>query len=212
VSGFTAREYPGRAGFTLIEVLVATALSAVIMMALFSMFSSVADVSMDIRTRQGESAGERAFESILFDDLRSLYAAPGDVFEFSGKSGSFLGVDGVFLSFCTSASLNVAGSGPSLSLNRVEYLLREQGDAKEIHRRERSYCGVSGDWEWVDVLVVSGVQEVEVEYRNSTDNSLVSEWATGARYPDAVNVRLVYADQGEQSFTLGLSGMAGGGK
>lgn len=198
-------------GFTLIEVLVAVALSSVIMMALFGMFNSVVDVASSVRNQENSSYGERTFEGILFDDLRSVYAAQGDFFRFKGKSGSFLGIDGQLMEFCSTASLNNSGGNPSFSLQRVEYGLKGGSDSKDIYRRERSYCGLTGDWEWVEVLILKGISDIEIEYYDQTDNSFVTEWDRPAlQYPQSVSVKVTYPDKREQLFSVELSAMAVG--
>ncbi|BDQ38445.1 hypothetical protein SYK_28050 [Pseudodesulfovibrio nedwellii] len=197
-----------RAGFTLIEVLVAVALSSVIMMALFGMFNSVVDVASSVKFQESSSYGERTFEGILFDDLRSVYAASGDSFRFKGKSGSFLGIDGLLMEFCSTASLNNFGTSPSFSLQRVEYVMKGGSDTKNIYRRERNNCGLSGDWEWVEVPILKEISDIEIEYYDPEDNSFVTEWDGGnAQYPQAVNVKVVYPGNREHLFTVGLSAM-----
>jgi len=197
----------GRAGFTLLEVLVAVALSSVAMMALFSMFNAVTDVSSGIIKHEENAYGERALEAILFDDLRSVYADGGIEFAFDGGSTNFLDSDGVLLGFCTSASLNSVGDTPSFSLQRVEYLFEEEDEEARLVRRERSYSGVMGDWDWVEVVVLEGIRSMEVEYLNPLDNSFVSEWKS-KRYPKAVKVQIEYVDGRQHEFMIELSLMA----
>lgn len=199
----------GKAGFTLIEMIIAVALSAVIMMALFGMFSSVVDVASSIKFQESSSYGERTFEGILFDDLRSVYAASGDSFRFIGKSGSFLGLDGQIMEFCSSASLNSSGASPSFSLQRIEYVLKSNSDTKDIYRREKSYCGLSGEWEWVEVPILKGISDIDIRYFDSQDNAFITEWdGAKSRYPAAVTVKVVYPDNREHLFTVELSVMA----
>jgi len=205
------RAATARGGFTLLEVLIAMALSAVIMMALFAMFDSVADVAAGVRKQEEASEGVRALESILFDDLRSLYAGKKADFRFRGKSGSFLGGDGILMEFCTSASLGDNSEGACFSLQRVEYALKEDSGAGVLVRREKKYCGLSGRWPWVEAPIFKGVAELELEYFNAGSKAFQSEWdGSNNRYPSVVRFRILGVDGSEQRFSIGLSSMAGG--
>lgn len=117
----------GSSGFTLLETLVAITLSSVVMLALFGMFSGVVDVVSHVRMQEGVSYGQSIFRSLLMDDLRSVYLGSQPEFRFKGESGSFLGIDGGFLEFATSASLNSVGEGAATSLKRVQYTM-ERGE------------------------------------------------------------------------------------
>lgn len=192
------------------EVLIAVALSSVIMMALFGMFNAVVDVSSHVKSQEGEAYGERIFESILFDDLRSINTGEGSDFSFSGKSGSFLGNDGELMAFCTSTSLNSSSDTPLLSLQRVEYQLKSKGDTKMLYRRERPYAGISGNWKWIEVPVLAGVSDIEVEYLDPLDNSFVTDWSGKSGFPGAVRITVTYPGEQDRSFLVGLSFMAAG--
>lgn len=196
-----------RAGFTLMEVLVAVALSSVIMIALFGMFNTVVDVASGVKLREDAAYGDRAFESILFDDLRSVFKDGGSDFAFDGKGGSFLGEDGLLMGFATTASLSNRDDGPNLSVQRVEYRVEGNDDEKVLYRRERVYCGMKGDWDWVEVPVLKGLEEIEVEYLNGFDNTFVTEW-NGTKYPLSVRVALEYSGGRESEFLVELSTMA----
>lgn len=198
----------GRSGFTLLEVLIAMALSAVIMVALFAVFNAVADVAAGVKSHEAEGYGQRALESILFDDLRSVYRGSGANYKFTGNSGAFLGSDGEFLSFCTTATLGASGDGPSFSLRRVEYLLDGNSREKTLIRREKSYCGVKGDWEWVEVPILKGIADLEAEYLDPMDDSYVTEWVGMTRFPRAVLLHVTYVNGREYTFETGLSLMS----
>lgn len=200
----------GKAAFTLVEILVAVALSSVIMMALFGMFGSVVEVASSVKLQEDSSYGERTFEGILFDDLRSIYRKKNhNDFKFVGSSGSFLGADGLLMGFSTSASLNSVGSSADFSLQRVEYVLGGDSDSKDILRREKSYCGISGDWEWIEVPILKGITDIEFEYLDPLDDSMVTEWnSASTRFPKAVYVRVTYPGKREYLFVVELSSMA----
>ncbi len=191
------------AGFTLVEMLVAVTLSSVVMLALFAMFSGVVDVAAHVRTRGEVAHGQTTFEAILFNDLHSMCAGQGEDFRFVGRGGSFLGDDGEFLEFCTSASLSVVGISASLSMNRVAYSLKDSENGKTVFRSERPYCGVAGEWGSVEVPVLENVSELELEYLDSFDNTFVSEWdGSAGTYPQAVAVTVTHVKKNEYFFVV----------
>ena len=206
MNGHTRNRPSAKEGFTLLEVLIAMALSAVIMMALFSMFDSVVNVASGIKDKEGEAYGERIFESILFDDFRSIYASSKAEYAFSGKSGFFLGADGDLMSFCTTATLGPVGAQPVFSLQEVEYLLKGGSESKTVYRREKEYSGLTGNWEWVEVPIVKGVSDLRIEYQD-TDDSFVTEW-NKAGYPRAVKVEIEFGKNRGYAFLVNLSQMA----
>jgi type II secretion system protein J len=199
----------GSSGFTLIETLVAITLSSVVMLALFGMFSGVVDVVSHVRKQENVSYGQSIFRSLLMDDLRSIYLGSQEDFRFKGGSGSFLGIDGGFLEFATSASLNTVGGEVTTSLKRVQYTLVRGERGSDIVRRERAYCGVKGDWEWVEAVVFRGVEELELEYLDPEDWSYSTEWdKPEASCPRAVSVHVECADEREFSFVVELSAIS----
>lgn len=203
------RREHGRGGFTLLEVLIVVALSAVIMMGAFTLFDSVAEVALDVRKQEETSYGIQALKSILFDDLRSLYAESGQDFQFLGKNGSFLEGDGTLMAFCTTTSLGDNTVGVSFSLQRVEYSLKGDSDSRTLYRREKQHCGLAGRWQWVEVPVLNGIVELDLEYFDAQDNDYHSEWRSGSgRYPSEVRVHIVSKDALEYRFSIGLSSMA----
>ena len=191
------------------EVLVAVGLSSVIMMALFGVFNAVADVASGVIEHEKTSYGERAFEVILFDDLRSLYAKRGATYSFKGVNGSFLGLDGNLMEFCTSASLNNNTNGPTFSVQRVEYRLDEGEDGgKVLCRREKSHCGLAGNWEWVESPILRGIDEIEIEYLNGLDDTFITEWGAERGFPKAVKIKVILQGGYENVFLINLSLMA----
>ena len=196
---------PGQEGFTLLEVLIAVALSSVIMIGLFNMFDSVVSVSSHIKKRENVAYQGRTLESIMFEDLGSLYPSAGEDFSFYGYSGSFLGEDGKVMSFCTSASLESSEISRMLSLQRVEYLLKTGSDTRDLFRREKQHCGVLGDWDWVEVPIARGVAEIDVEYLDPFDNSFVTEWGPEKGFPTAVRVTIRYEELATSVFVVHLS-------
>lgn len=184
-----------KAGFTLIEMLVALTLSSVVMMALFSMYSGVVDVASHVKSEEGTAYGQSVFEAILSEDLQSVYTSIEDEFAFKGRSGDFLGIDGEFLSFCTSASLNAVGAQATMKLNRVEYVLEGGREGKALYRKEKNYCGIPGEWEWVKTKILENVTELELEYLSPEDNSYTTQWeSVKGSLPKAVSLLIVHSD------------------
>lgn len=206
-----AADRPGRAGFTLLEVLVAVALSAVAMMAVFTMFDTVTGLAVDVARNESAHYDNLAFEAVLFDDLRSLYLDEKDrAFRFDGNNAGLLDEESRVMSFATTASLASEREAPPLSVQRVEYVLREREDGvRELVRRERPYCGLLGDWEWADAAVLEGFEDLDVGYLDATDGSFADQWR-GTAPPQTLRVEVTWPGGRVDVFETGVSAMAGG--
>jgi type II secretion system protein J len=201
----------GRGGFTLLEVLVAVALSAVAMMAVFSMFDTVTGLAADVARKEGAHYDSLAFEAVFFDDLRSLYLDKTDqAFRFGGNNAGLLDEAGRVMAFATTASLAAGKENPPFSVQRVEYVVREREDGSRVLvRRERPYCGLMGDWEWADAAVLAGFEDLDVEYFDATDGSFADRWQ-GTNPPRAVRVEVTWAGERKDVFEVDMSTMGGG--
>lgn len=201
----------GRAGFTLLEVLVAVALSAVAMMAVFSMFGTVTGVAADVSRKEAGHYDGLAFEAVLFDDLRSLYFDAGDTeFRFVGNNAGLQDESRRVMAFATTASLASGRGDAPFSVQRVEYVLRERKDGeKELVRRERPYCGLMGDWEWVDAAVLAGFEDLDVTYLNPSDGAFGDQWR-GSGPPPSLRVEVLWPGDRKDIFEIDVSAMAGG--
>jgi prepilin-type N-terminal cleavage/methylation domain-containing protein len=142
-------------GFTLIEVLVAVVITAVVMSTLFGVYGQTLETSRSVSAASGEDQTARLLLGQIADDLDSLrYVAPKDVrpeagpgrsgragrtarqdvpTEFIGLEPDAKGDSSVLLAFTTASSLTFTGDYPSRRLARVGYVL-EKGAAPGLYR------------------------------------------------------------------------------
>lgn len=168
-----------RAGFTLVELLIAMTLTAVIGMVLFSTYAAVMDNGKNVRERVARREGERVFWGIIDNDIAGLCVTDDkrstlpplsrepillsdDYYRTTDADPPDASSDEVLLSFPTSSHLadipESALPGPVC----VEYVLRDGSRAAALIRRERAFCGVEGDFPWSELVLVRNVERVEV--------------------------------------------------
>ncbi|KAB1441557.1 type II secretion system protein GspJ [Pseudodesulfovibrio senegalensis] len=203
-----------RAGFTLLEVMIAVALSATISLVLFVLFDASADVAVLARQQDATSQTLAVFDGIVLDDLRSINVsnATNEAFHFSGRQAT--PGDEPFLAFPTGVSLETGLPYPSCTVRRVEYSVVEHphGNGLAVVRSEMPWPGVDGDWEDVDHVLLEGVERFKVEYYNEKADQFVSVWGSGngTRLPDAVRFALAVRNESgdvvERSLVYTVSG------
>lgn len=180
-------------GFTLLELLIAMMLMAVIITALFALFSNVIDASQHARKRMQTDKSGRAVLNILEDDLR--YMLP-DIkttgLKFVANTQSSMFDEQKLLSFSTTSSLKFQKHENDLSLQYVTYSLQEQDDDTfKLIRTERPFPTVIGDFSELRYELVENVLECQFEYYNSEYNEFQSEWGVEkTNTPKAVRVRM----------------------
>ena len=206
-----AGERSGRAGFTLLEVLVAVALSAVAMMAVFSMFGTVTGVAADVSRTAAGHYDALAFEAVLFDDLRSLYFDKSDKdCRFVGNNAGLQDEGHRVLAFATTASLASGRDNAPFSVQCVEYVLRERAVGERVLvRRERPYCGLMGDWEWAAAAVLAGFEVLDVTYLKPADGGFADHWR-GPAPPPSLRVEVLWPGGRRDIFEIDVSEMVGG--
>ena len=166
-------------GFTLVELLIAMTLTAVIGMVLFSTYSMVMDNGKTVRNRVLERESERVFWGILDNDIAGLCLiddkrstlpplsrepiVPSDAFyRLTEKDKPQPSDDEVLLSFATSSHLADMPGTPLPGPVCVEYVLRNGNRSAAFIRRERAHCGVEGDFPWSELVLVRNVKSLEV--------------------------------------------------
>ena len=179
-------------GFTLVELLIAMTLTAVIGMVLFSTYSMVMDNGKTVRNRVLERESERVFWGILDNDIAGLCLIDdkrstcprSPVSRLSRPTRSTASPkrtrpqpsdDEVLLSFATSSHLADMPGTPLPGPVCVEYVLRNGNRSAAFIRRERAYCGVEGDFPWSELVLVRNVKSLEVALY-STKTQFVEDW------------------------------------
>ncbi|HEX5135825.1 MAG TPA: prepilin-type N-terminal cleavage/methylation domain-containing protein [Planctomycetota bacterium] len=137
-----------RRGFTLLEVILATTLFALLMSSYYSIFLNVSDLERYARSQRAFSAVGPAVLNLMEDDMLSLYTNPRaqSAFPFRGEDGS--------RGSQPADSMNFVVMRPSVHkeeffdhknlisspINEVGYrLARGEGDVRRLYRRESFY-------------------------------------------------------------------------
>lgn len=170
------------AGFTLFEMLIAMSLTAVIGAVLFQTWDLVMtsghEVQQTVREREADRIAygivdndltavvlDRNFKSFLPPLSRRAIVTPDLFYTLSGreKPEEKQRDDHVVLSFTTASTASVDG-GSLGSLFCVEYVLRRAGnDTYALVRRERSHCGVPGDFPWTELVLFRGLYNARAQ-------------------------------------------------
>ncbi len=140
-----------QAGFTMIEVLIATALFAAVMGMYSVVLNNVITLEEEVRAQRSFSSIGPAILDLIEDDLQSLYTSPRqpDAFPFRGDEHTLSSKAADRMSFVARrASIhqeNIGGTGEYVRspINEVGYRLHrgdsDLGDVRRIYRREAYY-------------------------------------------------------------------------
>lgn len=193
-------EYCRKAGFTLLEVLVAVSITSILVLALFGMFSAVLDVSESVREELDSNGGLRALMGVVTEDMQSCAYdknGHGD-FRFRGRSSFGLTGD-PFMEFATTASLDFNAPSPNLGVQMVRYRFRRDPGNKDRYtfvREERKNAGIVGNWKWQAVDIMDGIVEFEARYYSNNMSGFSTEWDRVGKLwtgtPPAVEFRITY--------------------
>ncbi len=186
-------------GFTLLELLIAISISAVMAMGLYGLYDAVLDISDFARKKLAVDMSDRIVYGILTNDLANVVVDPegGQDFAFQARSAhSSMGEP--FLEFATTASLDLSAESTAVGgIQHVQYFFRAgPGDAKLLVRKERPYCGLTGDWKAREYVIAEEVREVQVEYADPAFGGFVSELDEGK--PQGVLFSFLLEVEGKQ--------------
>lgn len=194
-------------GFTLLEMLIALALTAVVCTVLFSTWRFTASHSVWIHKSVAQRETSRLLPSILDADMagltwlqdengRPLLPPPGRVpmsrFHLpvtDQKDSKFAFDDAVLLAFPTTTSLSRQNAVALVAPVCVEYVLRPLSGGTALVRRERAFCGVRGDFPWEELVLLRNIRRVELAAL-LPDQGYIVDWEGGTPLPQAIRLRL----------------------
>lgn len=185
-------------GFTLIEILIAISILAVVLTTIYGMFSSVTSVSDRLEADSAEYHRARVIFDRLGRELRGTYDPPGaqqHVFH-SGTSPE----GEVFLELTTSAVSPLSDVGTGIAL--VRYTLaadRERGDGLVLLRSERPWhMKTSATSQEGMMRFVPGIDGMVLRFYANGD--WTEGWdANNAGLPELVEITLQLGGSGRQT-------------
>ena len=218
-----------RAGFTLLEILIAIAILALVVSSLYGAYSGTMETTEMVESARDVDQAARLALMQMVDDFSSLYykEAEGEdedsPFRFQG------GMDGesekgTVVQFASTAHLGFDGSFPNLRINRVSYVLEKQADNERYYRlvrMELPFVDLPGEREETAIELADTVESLTVTYLNK-DGETMSQWDskdqdTEGILPRLVHIRLQLAGEKSRVFTATVALQAweeeeGGGK
>lgn len=185
---------PRRRGFTLIEVVLAIAIGALLLMAVYAVLAAAqgAQQTVDRQTRAGRTA------TALFAQLRLDIAAAtlyrDDEVAFIGdvpQPGGPHRLDLLTLAPARSEIVAPQGGALAITPNEVGYQARREGAAAyyRLYRREQTWRDATPTAGGALEALADGVQTFKLSFRD--DGGWVDQWIDRKRLPRAVRVELV---------------------
>ena len=191
-------------GFTLVEMLIAMLLTALISLVLFSTYRNVAESRKSARILVEDREHPRVFRAVLEDDFTSIQTSPNRrlpllsrfpvppgarYLEAAGPeardkaAAEKNGRDELVFSFAGTSGLHpettAAHPGKdagTAGLFCIEYVLRDQGGKQSLVRRERPHCGVEGLFFWDEDVMLPSVYRMRTEVWPTGGTGYMEKW------------------------------------
>lgn len=191
-------------GFTLLEVMIATAVFAICISIVYGLYTSIVSVVENVEERMQLNDGVQIAFARLSRDLQGLYR--GDLGYFTSRDSTDPSEDEPILEFISSAHLSFAPDAVPVPLTVVRYYL-EQSEEDDSYFLLRSDTPVAVAEEQEEVAegrkfrVSEGLMEVRLQYLDR-DGEEQGEWDTkegsddeqleDTRFPGLVGIELVF--------------------
>jgi len=188
-----------RSGFTLLEILIAIAILALVVSSLYGAYSGTMETTEMVESARDVDQAARLALMQIGDDFSSLYYKKAEAededspFRFQGGMDAG-GEGGTVVQFASTAHLGFDGSFPNLRINRVSYVLEEQDDNQRYYklvRMELPFVDLSGEREETAVELADTVESLTITYLNENGETL-SQWDSKAEETKGVLPRLVH--------------------
>lgn len=174
---------PANAGFTLLELLIAMALMALVLMGVSGAFQGVVTLYTTVQEQRTNAMQTRLLLGLLADDFRSLVpqgglrtAEPGSFASADLGGSSYLRQH--LVTFVSSVTVNQKTVEPSMGSYRVTYELRKNavGDPWTLVRSEQAHPFIAGEWSVVPMKVVGNVIQCVLEFEKM-DGFTTTTWS-----------------------------------
>lgn len=169
-------------GFTLFELLIAMALTAVIGAVLFQTWNMVAHSSVDavkiVNKREKErivlALMDNDFTGMIFprEETSNLPFPSRQSIDWSDEFYEALGKNKekraqnqrkTLIAFAGITSLATEAAMPGWPVC-IEYILDKDGTKYNLLRRERQTCGIDGDFPWQENILMENIKDADVEF------------------------------------------------
>lgn len=185
------RRIEASGGFTVMELVVAMAVTAAVLTGAFLSFRSSLDLSQEVQSRSETAFMARLALRTIRDDLLSFCRVDKDNAQEQGLKGA-----AEQMTFCSNSSLSLESSDFSSGPLACSYTLeRRPSGSMVLVRSQTPGAGLSGKWRQSRVELCEDVLELEFSYVG--DNGESSEWDSVAAlagrqapYPRLIRVRL----------------------
>jgi type II secretion system protein J len=201
-------------GFTLLEILIAIAILALVVSSLYGAYSGTLDTTEMVESIRDVDQVARVALTQMVDDFKSIYyqKAQGEDEESPYSFGGVTEVEGeggVIVAFATTARLDFDMTFPSQRINRVSYVIEKQLDNEKLYRlvrREVPFADLSGERQEVVVEIADGIESLSLAYFDE-DGQQFSQWDSKAEglLPRLVQIRLQMAGEKSRVFSTSVA-------
>jgi len=181
-------------GFTLVEVLVALTVTALMLTAVYQTVSSAANAREKLAVENARHHAARIIFERIGRELQSLHFVAND--ERTGFAGGIGGGDMELLSFTSTASTPLAKE-PGLPA-RISYRLEVTGNSTTTYRLTRTESAALAIGENRAYKLADDLNDIEIRFLSN--GSWENRWdSTGEQgLPEAVSLTLVLGPEGNQ--------------
>jgi len=201
-------------GFTLLEILIAIAILALVVSSLYGAYSGTLDTTEMVESIRDVDQVARLALMQMVDDFKCLYyqkAGEEDKespYSFGGVTEAE-GEGGAIVAFATTSRLDFGMTFPSQRINRVSYIMEKQPDNEKLYRlvrKELPFADLSGGREEISVEIADGVESLSLTYFDK-DGQQFSQWdsKTEGLLPRLVHIRLQMAGEKSRLFATSVA-------
>jgi general secretion pathway protein J len=201
-------------GFTLLEILIAVAILALVVSSLYGAYSGTLDTTEMVESIRDVDQVARLALMQMVDDFKSLYyqKAQGEDEESPYSFGGVMEVEGEggpIVAFATTSRLDFDMTFPSQRINRVSYVVEKQPDNEKLYRlvrRELPFADLPGERQEIVVELADGVESLSLNYF-AEDGQEFSQWdsKTEGLLPRLVQIRLQMAGDKSRVFSTSVA-------
>ena len=203
-----------RTGFTLLEILVAIAILALVVTSLYGAYSGTLETTEKVESVRDVDQAARLALMQMADDFKSLYYTKSQGND--GPSPYRLGggevaegEEGSLVEFASTNHLGFDMIFPSQLINRVIYVLEKDPDNERYHRlirKELPFADLPGQQQEVTVEIADGIKKLTLTYFNE-DGQVFTQWDSSAMeteglLPRIVHIQLQLAEDESRTFEI----------